>query len=174
VDDLVAVVSLLHPVALARPTRKTLRRRRDVLPALRTRLLAAVPSGEITPVRLERIQVRTLLTLVAAVAAVYLLAGELQRASLRSVLREADWRWGIAALAVSAVTYVGATEALIGFVPGRLSFRLTLLAQLASSFVTLVTLCVPRIASTALTSRVARPALPRDDHRSCACGWCSS
>jgi hypothetical protein len=34
--------------------------------------------------------------------------------------------------------------------------------------------CVPRIASTALTSRVARPALPGDDHRSCACGWCSS
>jgi hypothetical protein len=35
-------------------------------------------------------------------------------------------------------------------------------------------LCVPRIASTALTSRVARPAFPRDDHRSWACGWCSS
>ena len=30
-DDLVAVVSLLQPVALARPTRKALRRRRDVL-----------------------------------------------------------------------------------------------------------------------------------------------
>ncbi len=35
-------------------------------------------------------------------------------------------------------------------------------------------LCVPRIASTALTSRVARPALHRDDHRSCVCGSCSS
>ena len=42
-DDLVAVVSLLQPVALARSTRKALRRRRDVLPALRTRLLAAKP-----------------------------------------------------------------------------------------------------------------------------------
>ena len=42
-DDLVAVVSVLQPVALARPTRQALRRRRDVLPALRTRLLAAVP-----------------------------------------------------------------------------------------------------------------------------------
>ena len=74
--DLVAVVSVLQPVALARPTRKALRRRRDVLPALRTRLLAAVPGGEVTPARLERIRLR-LLTLVAAVAAVYLLAGEL-------------------------------------------------------------------------------------------------
>ena len=138
-DDLVAVVSVLQPVALARPTRKALRRRRDVLPALRTRLLAAVPGGEVTPARLERIRPRTLLTLVAAVAAVYLLAGELGRASLQSVLREADWRWTIAALALSAATYVGAAEALIGFVAGRLSFRRTLLAQLASSFVTLVT-----------------------------------
>jgi glycosyltransferase 2 family protein len=138
-DDLVAVVSVLQPVALARPTRKALRRRRDVLPALRTRLLAAVPGGEVTPARLERIRLRTLLTLVAAVAAVYLLAGELGRANLQSVLREADWRWTIAALALSAATYVGAAEALIGFVAGRLSFRRTLLAQLASSFVTLVT-----------------------------------
>ena len=138
-DDLVAVVSLLQPVALARPTRRALRHRRDVLPALRTRLLAAVPGGEVTPVRLERIRPRTLVTLVASVAAVYLLAGELARTSLQNVLREADWRWGIAALALSAATYAGATETLLGFVPGRLSFRLTLLTQLASSFVTLVT-----------------------------------
>jgi Lysylphosphatidylglycerol synthase TM region len=138
-DDLVAVVSLLQPVALSRPTRKALRRRRDVLPALRKRLLAAVPGGEVTPVRLERIRPRIVLTLVAAVAAVYLLAGELGRASLGSVLHKADWRWGIAGLALSAATYVGATESLRGFVPGRLSFRLTLLVQLASSFVTLVT-----------------------------------
>jgi len=138
-DDLVAVVSLLQPVALARPTRKALCRRRDVLPALRARLLAAVPGREVTPVRLERIRPRTLLTLVASIAAVYLLAGELGRVSLGSVLREADWRWGIAALALSAATYAGATEELTGFVPGRLSFRLTLLAQLAGSFITLVT-----------------------------------
>jgi hypothetical protein len=137
-DDLVAVVSLRQPVALARPTRKALRRRRDVLPALRTRLLA-VPGGEVTPARLERIRPRTLLTLVASVAAVYLLAGELERTSLRTVLREADWRWTIAALALSAATYVGAAEARSGSSAGRLSFRRTLLAQAASSFVTVVT-----------------------------------
>jgi len=55
------------------------------------------------------------------------------------VLHKADWRWTVAALALSAATYAAAAEALIGFVPGRLSFRRTLLAQLASSFVTLVT-----------------------------------
>jgi uncharacterized membrane protein YbhN (UPF0104 family) len=138
-DELVAVVSLLQPVALVRSTRAALRRRRDVLPALRKLLLAAVPGGEVATVRLERIRLRTLLTLVASVVAAYLLAGELERASLASVLRSANWHWSIAALALSAGTYVGATLSLEGFVTERLSFFRTLLAQLAGSFVTLVT-----------------------------------
>ena len=138
-EEMLAVVPLLQPVALARSTRKALRHRRDVLPALRTRLLAAVPGAEVAPVQLERIRLRALVTLVASVAAVYLLAGELAHASLGSVLRSADWRWGIAALALSAATYVGATVALTGFVAERLSFFRTLLAQVAGSFVTLVT-----------------------------------
>jgi glycosyltransferase 2 family protein len=138
-DELVAVVPLLQRVALARSTRAALRRRRDVLPALRQRLLAAVPGGEVVPVRLERIRLRSLVTLVASVAAAYLLAGELARASLGQVMRTADWRWGLVALALSAVTYVGATFELSGFVAERLSFTRTLLAQLAGSFVTLLT-----------------------------------
>ena len=136
---LVAVVPLLQPVALARSTRHALRRRRDVLPALRKLLLAAVPGGEVTPVRLERVRLRTLLTLVASLVAAYLLAGELERESLASVLRTANWHWGIAALALSASTYVGATMSLSGFVADRLPFVRTLLAQVAGSFVTLVT-----------------------------------
>lgn len=138
-DELLAVVPLLQPVALARTTRKALRRRRDVLPALRKLLLAAVPGAEVAPVRLERIRLRTLLTLVASVAAVYLLAGELARESLGSVLREAKPNWGVAALALSAASYVAATVSLSGFVVERLDFFRTLLAQVAGSFVTLVT-----------------------------------
>jgi uncharacterized membrane protein YbhN (UPF0104 family) len=138
-DELVGVVPLLQRVALARSTRAELRRRRDVLPALRQRLLAAVPGGEVTPVRLERIRFRSLVTLVASVAAAYLLAGELTRVSLGHTLRTSDWHWGLVALALSAVTYVGAALELSGFVSERLNFTRTLLAQLAGSFVTLVT-----------------------------------
>jgi glycosyltransferase 2 family protein len=138
-DELVAVVPLLQRAALARSTRAALRRHRDVLPALRRYLLAAVPGGEVAPVQLERIRLRTLVTLVATVAAVYLLAGELARASLSHVMRAADWHWGLVALALSAATYVGATLELSGFVVERLNFIHTLLAQLAGSFVTLVT-----------------------------------
>jgi uncharacterized membrane protein YbhN (UPF0104 family) len=138
-DELVTVVPLLQPVALARSTRQALRRRRDVLPALRKLLLAAVPGAEVAPVRLERIRLRTLLTLVASVAAVYLLAGELARASLGSVLHKTNWDWGVVALALSAATYVAATISLSGYVAQRLEFFRTLLAQVAGSFVTLVT-----------------------------------
>jgi uncharacterized membrane protein YbhN (UPF0104 family) len=138
-DELVAVVPLLQPVVLARSTRHELRRRRDVLPALRKLLSAAVPNGAVVPVRLERIRLRTLLTMVASVVAAYLLAGELERASLASVLRSADWRWSIAGLALSATTYIGATLSLTGFVATRLNFFRTLFVQVAGSFVTLVT-----------------------------------
>ena len=137
--ELVAVVPLLQPVALARTTRAALRRRRDVLPALRKQLLAAVPGGEVPPVRLERIRFRTLVTIVATVVATYLLAGELARNSLASVLGLADWRWGVVALLLEGVTFLGATVSLQGFVADRLSFVTTLLAQVAGSFVRLVT-----------------------------------
>ncbi|HUN35383.1 MAG TPA: flippase-like domain-containing protein [Trebonia sp.] len=138
-DELVAVLPLLQPVALVRSTRHELRRRRDVLPTIRQLLLEAVPGDEVTPVPLARIRPRALVTLVASVAAVYLLAGELAKASIGSLLKSADWRWCLAALALSAVTYAGATLSLTGYVAERLGFVRTTLVQLAGSFVTLVT-----------------------------------
>jgi len=138
-SELVTVLPLLQPVVLVRSTRHALRRRREVLPAVRKALLAAVPGGEVTPVHLERIRPRTLVTLVASVAAVYLLAGELAHASLGQLLRAADWRWALVAAGLSAATYVGATLSMSGFVAERLGFFRTMLVQLAGSFVTLVT-----------------------------------
>jgi uncharacterized membrane protein YbhN (UPF0104 family) len=138
--ELVRVLPLLQPVALVRSTRHALRRRRDVLPAVRRVLLAAAPDdGEVVPVQLERIRPRALLTLVASLAAAYLLAGELAQGSLSSVLASADWRWSVVALALSAVTYAGAALSLSGWVTEHLGFFRTLLVQLASSFITLVT-----------------------------------
>jgi uncharacterized membrane protein YbhN (UPF0104 family) len=138
-SDLVGVLSLLQPIALARSTRHALRRRRDVLPTVRKIMLAAGPGGQVPPVQLERIRPRALVTLVASIAAIYLLAGELARASVSSLLRSANWEWGAVALALSAVTYVGAAMSLSSFVTQRLNFVRTVLVQLAGSFVTLVT-----------------------------------
>jgi glycosyltransferase 2 family protein len=138
-DELVRVASLLQPVVLYRSTRAAVRRHKDVLPALRQRLLAAAPGEEAPPVRLQRIRLRTVLTLVATLVAGYLLLGQLDRVSLLSTLRSADWRWILPALALSVLTYAAAAWALSGFVPGRLRFGPLVLAQLAGSFVTLVT-----------------------------------
>jgi glycosyltransferase 2 family protein len=137
--ELAAVASLLQPVALHRSTRSKVRRHKDLLPALRKRLLAAAHGGEAAPVQLERIRLRTLVTLVASVFAAYILAGELTKESFGEVLRHANWWWGVTALGLSAVTYVGASLELSGFVLERLKLARTLLVQVASSFVTLVT-----------------------------------
>ncbi|MGH3274200.1 MAG: flippase-like domain-containing protein, partial [Streptosporangiaceae bacterium] len=137
--ELAGLVPLLQPVALHRSTRATLRRRKDVLPALRKRLGAEVPDGEILPVRLERFRMRTILTLVIGVVAADILVGQLTKLSFVDLFRHADWRWSLVALCLSAGTYFGATWSLSGFVLEKLSFTRTFLAQLAGSFVTLVT-----------------------------------
>ena len=138
-DDLVGVVPLLQPVVLYRSTRVAVRRHRDVLPALRKQLLDVAPGEDAAPVRLERVRPRSVVTLIASLVAGYLLIGQLGRVSLLSTLKAADWRWAALALVLSAVTYLGAAWSLSGYVPGRLKFGPLVLAQLAGSFVTLVT-----------------------------------
>ena len=137
----VALVPLLQPVALARSTRSALRRDKDVLPALRKRLLATAPQDapEVPPVQLERIRLRTLVTLVATILAGYLLIVQLGRVNFETLLRQASPLWILAGLGLSVLTYVAAAWSLSGFVPERLNFIRTMLAQVAGSFVTLVT-----------------------------------
>jgi glycosyltransferase 2 family protein len=137
--ELAAVAPLIQPVVLHRTTRIAASRHKEVLPALRKGLLAAAPGPEGPPVQVERIRLRNVLTLVAAVFAAYILAVDLTKTSFSQTLRQADWRWGAVALLLSALTYVGATWALSGFVLERLRFVQTFLTQVACSFVTLVT-----------------------------------
>jgi glycosyltransferase 2 family protein len=138
-SELIAVVPLLQPVVLFASTRAQLRRNKDVLPTLRTRLLAAAHQGEAAPVRLERIRLRSLVTLVATIVAAYIVIGQFARVNLAKTLESADIRWMVAALGLSVLTYAGAAWSLSGFVPVKLNFARTVLVQLAGSFVTLVT-----------------------------------
>jgi glycosyltransferase 2 family protein len=138
-EELAAVAPLIQPVVLHRSTRAATRRHKDVLPALRKLLRPAVLGPETAPVQLERIRLRTLVTLVAAVFAAYLLAVDLTKTSFSHVLRHADWRWTAVAVVLSALTYVGATWQLSGFVLEHLRPVRTFLAEVACSFVTLVT-----------------------------------
>ena len=138
-EELAAVAPLIQPVVLHRSTRAATRKHKDVLPALRKLLRPAVLGPETAPVQLERIRLRTLVTLVAAVFAAYLLAVDLTKTSFSHVLRHADWRWTVAAVILSALSYVGATWQLSGFVLEHLRPVRTFLAEVACSFVTLVT-----------------------------------
>ena len=102
-------------------------------------MLGAIERDVAAPVQLERISPRSLLTLIAGVAAVYLLAGQLAEVDFRTLLRSASWQWSLVALGLSAITYLGAAWSLSGFVLERLSLARTCLVQVAGSFVTLVT-----------------------------------
>jgi uncharacterized membrane protein YbhN (UPF0104 family)/tRNA A-37 threonylcarbamoyl transferase component Bud32/drug/metabolite transporter (DMT)-like permease len=133
-----SLVPLLQPVVLHRSTRAVLRRRKDVLPALRKGLMGSAPELGPESEQIERIRPRSVLTLVAAVVAAYLVIGQLGRQHFVPVLRDSDWRWVLAGLALSAITYAGASWSLSGFVLEKLRFTRTLLAQLAGTFVTLV------------------------------------
>ena len=133
------LVPLLQPVVLHRSTRTALRRQKDVLPALRKGLVGNVPEPEAPPVQLERIRPRAVLTLVAAIVAGYIVIGQFGRSDFGKVLRQSDWRWVLVGIGLSAATYVAAAWSLSGFVLEKLSLFRTFLAQLAGSFVTLVT-----------------------------------
>ncbi|MGO8885836.1 MAG: lysylphosphatidylglycerol synthase domain-containing protein [Streptosporangiaceae bacterium] len=137
--ELAAMVPLLQPVALNRATRMEMRHHKDVLPALRKRLLRTTPNGEVAPVQLERVRPRTLITLVATVVAAYILIGQISSVHLSTVFRHADPKWIFVVVLLSILTYVGATFELTGFVLERLNLFRTFLAQIAGSFVTLVT-----------------------------------
>jgi uncharacterized membrane protein YbhN (UPF0104 family) len=133
------LVPLLQPVVLHRSTRTALRKHKDVLPALRKSLLGNVPETEAPPVQLERIRPRGVITLVAATIAGYIVIGQFGRSDFGKVIRHSDWRWVLVGLGLSVVTYVAAAWSLSGFVLEKLSLFRTFLAQLAGSFVTLVT-----------------------------------
>ena len=71
-----------------------------MLPALRKRLLATAPedAAEAPPVQLERIRLRTLVTLVASILAGYLLIVQLGRVNFATLLRRPTrsgcwWPW---------------------------------------------------------------------------------
>jgi len=134
-----SLVPLLQPVVLHRSTRAMLRRRKDVLPTLRKHLVGTVPQTEAAPVQLERIRLRSVLTLVATIFAAYVVLGQLGSKHFGGVVKHSDWTWVLIALALSGVTYIAAALSIRGFVLEKLSFIRTFLAQFAGSFVTLVT-----------------------------------
>jgi glycosyltransferase 2 family protein len=79
---------------------------------------------------------RTLLTIAALAGAFYFLLPQLaQVGSSWHAIQSAHWAWLPVVIAMSALTYLASAVSLIGGVQGRVPFRPTVLAQVASSFV---------------------------------------
>ncbi|TRV76312.1 flippase-like domain-containing protein [Streptomyces sp. 130] len=113
-------------------------REEDLLSQIRREVLLIRPQAPVEPVRLERIKPRTLISFIAGAIAAYFLISQVTEADFGAVVEQAEWGWVAAALGFSALSYVAAAMSLLGFVPERVSFGRTVLAQVAGSFVKIV------------------------------------
>jgi uncharacterized membrane protein YbhN (UPF0104 family) len=136
--SLTKALPVLQPVALTSVTRRAIKRRKDVLAALRESLEELTPEGPTEEIDVQRLRPRTILTVIAGTAAAYFLLYQVGEVDLVTVVREAKWGLAALALMLSAATYVGAAMSVQGFVPEPLKFLRTMQAQLAASFATLV------------------------------------
>jgi undecaprenyl-diphosphatase len=127
---------LLQPLALSAATRKAVAGRDGLL--TRTRAAAAAASGQEAPelARVQRVRLRTLLTIAALAGAFYYLLPQLADVgSSWHALQSAHWIWLPVVIAFSALTYLASAVSLLGSVSARLPFWPTVLAQGASSFI---------------------------------------
>lgn len=113
-------------------------REEDLLSRIRQEVLLIRPQAPVEPVRLERIKPRTLFSFIAGAIAAYFLISQVTEADFGAVVEEAEWGWVAAALGFSALSYIAAAMSLLGFVPERVPFGRTVLAQVAGSFVKIV------------------------------------
>jgi uncharacterized protein (TIRG00374 family) len=113
-------------------------REEDLLTRIRHQVLLIRPQAPVEPVRLERVRPRTLISIIAGAFAAYFLLSQISSIDPATLLAEANWGWVVVAVLASALSYIAAAMALSGFVPEKLSFVRTTLAQIAGSFVKLV------------------------------------
>jgi uncharacterized protein (TIRG00374 family) len=113
-------------------------REEDLLAQIRKQVLLVRPQAPIEPARLERVRPRTLVTFIAGALAAYFLLSQLTQVQFGQVVGQANWAWVGGAAVFSALTYFAAAMALLGFVPEKVPFPRTVVAQVAGSFVKLV------------------------------------
>ena len=141
----------LQPVALSAPTRRAVRKHKGLLVELRDSLIEFGTSDGVEPIQLQRIKPRTLVLAVVGTVAGYVLLTQLADVDLVQLFKTADWRWAVAALLFSLITYAGAAWSLAGFVPENIPLHRTVMAQLAGDFATLVS--PPTLGAVAINMR---------------------
>ncbi|SCK31944.1 lysylphosphatidylglycerol synthetase family protein [Streptomyces sp. WMMB 322] len=137
-------------------------REEDLLAQIRKQVLLIRPQAPIEPARLERVKPRTLVTFIAGALAAYFLLSQLTQVQFGEVVGEANWAWVGGAALFSACTYFAAAMALLGFVPEKVPFLRTVVAQVAGSFVKLV--APAAVGGVALNARFLQRAGVRPGH----------
>ncbi|MBL1085503.1 flippase-like domain-containing protein [Streptomyces actinomycinicus] len=113
-------------------------REEDLLTQIRHEVLRIRPQAPVEPARLERVRPRTLISFIAGAIGAYYLLTQLTHIEFGTLFAQAQWGWVAAAVLFSALSYVAAAMALLGFVPERVPFLRTVAAQVAGSFVKIV------------------------------------
>lgn len=113
-------------------------REEDLLSQIRGQVLLIRPQAPVEPVRLERVRPRTLVSFIAGAIAAYFLLTQLAGIDFGNVFGQTHWGWVAAAVLFSALSYLAAAMSLLGFVPERVGFLRTVVAQVAGSFVKIV------------------------------------
>ena len=139
-DPVGVALPLLQPIALARCTRTALKEQPELLDAIRAEVLRARPQAPVRPIRLERLRPRTLVAVVGAVVAGCLLLPPFFSTDDNPIttLAGADPGWMTLAVLAATASHLAATMGFAGFVPERLNLWHATLAQVAGSFVKIV------------------------------------
>ncbi len=124
----------LQSLALTRSTRAEVKEAK-CLDDLRDEVQRVTGATSAPVDELERIKPRTVLTIAMTALGLWaILPQALGAGDLWGHVRTANWWWALAALGLSAITYLGAAIALDGSTPDRLPLGPNLGVQLATSF----------------------------------------
>jgi len=134
-DAVAAALPRLQPLALT-PRTRTAVKATGCLDELRHEIQRVTGADATPTAELERIKVRTVVTIAMAAVALWTLVPQLVGVgSVWGELRQANWWWAAAALGLSALTYIGAAVALDGSIPDQLPLAPNIGVQMATSFV---------------------------------------
>ena len=138
-EELERAMPWLQPLAMSSATRDAIGGEKGLEP-IRTMLIEQCGLQAEEPVKLERIDGKSIFVIATLALSVYFLAPQLADIdNIWAQIRTASPGWMIAAVALSLLTYLAATASLLGAIPIRLRFLPALAAQLASSFANRVT-----------------------------------
>lgn len=137
-EDLANLPALMQPVALNPAIRSALKDHPELLQTLRDEAIARAPEPSAAAVKLERLRPRSVVSLIAATFAVYVLAGQLGDVNFDTVFSNVAWEWVAIAVGASMVTYFGSAWTISPFSPVEVSQGRWLMGQFAATFITLV------------------------------------